>query len=553
MTTLGITTWGVVALGVALRCIGYFRRDILWLDEAATARNVVERSLSDLLFLPLDYGQAAPKGFLLLEWLSMRLLGPNELSFRLVPFLGGIASVLLFRAVAVRLLEPVAALAALVFFAVGYWFIVYATDLHPYGLDLALSLAGLLLALDLRRDGYPTSRLWAAAAFGAIAVWFSNGALLTLFGLGAALGILAWHERGWSAAVRTLAPIALGWGLSAAAAVFVARRSFFPQAAEFFAWTWQYGMVPIPRSVDSALWLFRQWRLELSTFHGWSVDDPTWTSLYVLLAMIGFVSVAIRRTADAVLAGSIVAAYAVVSMARQYPYDPRFVLAPMAIFVLGIGESIGVLAGAAWRRLRGVPQALAFALCVPPIVRVIVYPPPYQWTVTGSYLAQIQQRWQPGDVLYSTYGRSLEVIQSAPRFGLAERDYVAGPCSFDDPRVALRAVEPLRGKSRVWTIVGTGQYFPYSPEYAYLRTIGIRRDSLPVRLPGSIRTAPPQPSDIGTAYLFDLSDSTRLARATGETYELSPALERVLRTINRWNCYGVWSPNVKESGLRARE
>jgi hypothetical protein len=551
--TLGVATWLAVALGIALRCIGYFRRDILWLDEAATARNIVERSLSQLLLVPLDYGQAAPKGFLLLEWLSMRLLGPNELAFRLVPFLSGVASVFLFRAVARRLLSPAAALAAVLFFGVGYWFVLYATDLHPYGLDLALSLAALVLALDVRRDGYPARQVWAIAAFGAVAVWLSNGVVLTLFGLGAALGVLAWRERGLEAAVRALAPIALGWGISAAGAVLVAKHSFFPQAAEFFAWVWQGGMVPIPRSVDSALWLFRAWRSQLSLFHGWNVDNPTWTSLYVCLALIGFVSVLIRRTADAILAGSIIAAYVVVSMTRQYPYDARFVLAPLAIFMLGIGESIGVLAAASWRRLRGVPQALAVALCIPPVARVITYPPPHQWTVTGSYLAQIRERWQPGDVVYTTYGRSLEVMQSASRFGLTPRDYIAGPCNFADPRVPLRAIEPLRGKSRVWAIVGSGVYFPLSPEYGYLRTIGIRRDSLAVELPGSIRQAPAAPFDIGTAYLFDLSDSTRLARATAETYQVSPLLRRMSRGVTRWNCYGVWSPNVKESGSGKRE
>jgi hypothetical protein len=51
----------------------------------------------------------------------------------------------------------------------------------------------------------------------------------------------------------------------------------------------------------------------------------------------------------------------------------------------------------------------------------------------------------------------------------------------------------------------------------------------------------PVPFDIGTAYLFDLSDTTRLARATAETFVISPALRPVLRGISRWNCYGVWS------------
>jgi hypothetical protein len=117
----------------------------------------------------------------------------------------------------------------------------------------------------------------------------------------------------------------------------------------------------------------------------------------------------------------------------------------------------------------------------------------------------------------------------------------------------LRAADALRGRRRAWVIVGTGRYFPHSPEYAYLRTIGIRRDSLPVRLPGSIRSGAPMPFDIGTAYLFDLSDTTRLQRATADTYALSPALRRVLSAVSRWNCYGVWSPTTRESQIAKRD
>ena len=165
-------TWATLALGVTLRVIAYTGRSILWLDEAATARNIVERSLSDLLTVPLDYGQAAPKGFLLLEWIATRLFGTGELAFRLVPFLAGTASVFLFYALARRLLTPVGTLAALLFFSVGYWFIVYASDLHPYALDLALSLGAMVLAIDLHRLAYPRGRVLALAAFGAVAVWF---------------------------------------------------------------------------------------------------------------------------------------------------------------------------------------------------------------------------------------------------------------------------------------------------------------------------------------------------------------------------------------------
>jgi hypothetical protein len=547
---LGVATWVVIAIGVALRCVSYFRRDILWLDEAATARNIIERSLPDLLTVPVDYGQSAPKGFLLVEWLVTHVLGSSELAFRLIPFLSGIVSLLVFAAIARRLLLPLGALAALLFFSVGYWFLVYSADTHPYGLDLALSLTALLLTIDLRRLGYPRGRVWGAAAFGAVAVWLSNGALIAMFGLGVALGAIAWRERGWRTTLGDLWPIAVLWGASAAATAWVSIHSLFPETNEFFRWAWQNGMVPVLRSPAAFRWLWDAWRTQLSLWHGWSVTDPAWTSLYVSLALIGLLSLLVRRTGDAILAGSVVAAYVLVSMAKQYPYDPRYLLASISVFVLGVGESIGVLASAVGRA-RIVTQTLALSLCVPPVYRVVAFPPPYQWTVTGSYLAQIRDRWQPGDILYTTYGRALEVIVSAPKFGLRTSDYVVGPCNYGDYRVSLRAADAVRGHPRAWMIVGTGQYFPSSPEYGYLRTIGVRRDSLPVRLAGSIRSGEPEPFDIGTAYLFDLTDSTRLARATAETFTPSPLTRRMFRSGGRsgWDCYGVWNPLRRESGI----
>ena len=544
---LGTITWAIIALGVVLRCISYARRSVLWTDEAAMARNVVERSLSQLLTVPLDYGQTAPKGFLLLEWLVTRACGTSDLAFRFVPFVSGIVSLFLFAAIARRLLTPSGTLAALLFFAAGYWFLVYSSDTHPYGLDLALSLAALLVCIDLRRLGYPVRRVWGAAVFGAVAVWFSHGALIAVFGLGIALGAIAWRERGWRTAIRELWPVAAMWSVSAAAAAWVAVHGVFPTTREYLAWWWQDDMAPVLRSPGAFRWLWNAWRMQLMLFHGWWVDNPVWTSLYVALSLLGFVRLALRRTAEAVLAASVVAAYVVVSMAKQYPYEARLVLASIAVFVLGIGEAIGRLAGAEWRRARAGPRVLAVLLCVPPIYRIIAFPPPYQWTVTGAYLAQMHDRWQSGDIVYSTYGTAFEMLQNAPQFGLRAADYILGPCDLSDPRRSLHAADALRGRPRAWVIVGTGLYFPESPEYSYLRTIGVRRDSLAVRLPGSFRAFAPEPFDIATAYLFDLSDTTRLAHATADTYVLSPLLRRAERRANDWNCYGVWRPLHRES------
>jgi hypothetical protein len=56
----------LVLLGVAARCLQYFSRSSLWLDEAALALNLASRPFREL-FTPLDLAQVAPWGFLAIE------------------------------------------------------------------------------------------------------------------------------------------------------------------------------------------------------------------------------------------------------------------------------------------------------------------------------------------------------------------------------------------------------------------------------------------------------------------------------------------------------
>jgi hypothetical protein len=544
-----IAQWAVVAVGIGVRLVAWLGRTTMWTDEVALSRNVLERSLSDLLTVPLDYRQAAPKGFLLVQWIVWRTIGSGDAQLRLVAFVAGVASLILMRRVARRLLPDVAAVATLLFFALGQWFVLYSSEAKPYILDVALSLGALSLSLDALDAGYSPASMRRLAAYGFVAVWLSNGVVFTLAGLAIALGVLIWRDRGLIRGIGTLRPIAIAWSVGAAAVVWIAVHNEFPGArldlyranASLFA--------PLPHSVNDALWFWREWRVELATSHGWAVDNSRWTSLYPALGIIGLAGIAWRARREGLLLLAPLAVCMLASMAHQYPYGFRFALYPLALFALGIGESIGRLA--ALRHVRQVWQAVAAAVCVPVIYAAIVSPRPYAWTMAGAYLAHIREQWQPGDALYVTYGKAMEASYYAPRIGLTENEYVLGPCDFADYRTALRSADRMRGKRRVWVIVDPGVIFP-SIEYAYFRAIGLQRDSLAVMPPRSLRPGAATPYDVETAYLFDLSDSTRLARATAESYTPSRIAQRRIDPDNQWVCRGVFSPAVRESDARIR-
>jgi hypothetical protein len=541
-----VAAWCILGVGVALRLIAWTGRSSLWLDEVAIALNVNSRSLWNLLSVPLDFGQAAPKGFLLAQWLITRVLGASDLAYRLLPFVAGVAALFLFRNVARRLLSEPGATVALLFFAVGFWFVDYSADAKPYMVDVALSLLVLRMTFELRDSGYVPARARRLALAGFVSVWLSNGTVITLVGLALALLVVAIRERGVRPAMAALWPIGVAWGAGSAIVAWLALRAQFPGMVSYLHRSNEFLFAPVPRDLDSALWFWRTWRSELAMWHGWAIGDSRWTSLFPALALIGLAGIVWRRRLEGLILLAPIAAFMAASIAGRYPYGSRFALFPLSLLLIGIGEAVDRVAHLATGRLTTLARGAALIFCVPPLYFIATYPPPYPWTAVGSYLASIRAQWRRDDVLYVSFGRALEVMYHAPRFGIDQKDVTLGPCNYADPRAALRSVDSLRGRSRVWAIVDPGDAFPWV-EYAYLRTIGFQRESLAVQPTGTRRLAPVEPYDIETAYLFDLSDSTRLARATAATYRRSPWLARQVSPALEWQCRGVFAPNVRES------
>src|SRR5215217_4457409 len=203
-------TAAVLAAGIVLRLWAWWTRGTMWMDEIAIARNVQERTLAQLLFLPLDYMQAAPKGFLLLEWGVTRALGDSAIIFRLVPLAASLWSLWLFRDVARRLLTPAGALVALLFFAV-----------------------------------------------------------VVLAGLGLALAATVPAALGLRAGLRRLAPLGLAWALAAGMGTWVALGAMSPATADYMRWFHAANMPPEPLVwAKLPTWLFTRMRDSISPWHG---------------------------------------------------------------------------------------------------------------------------------------------------------------------------------------------------------------------------------------------------------------------------------------------
>jgi hypothetical protein len=190
-----------IVVGIALRLIRYVLRFPLWNDEALLAANLLDRGFADMM-RPLDYHQVAPLGFLWAELTAVKLLGFHEWSLRLVPMLGGIASVLLFHRLARHIVRGAALVLAVGIFAVNYSSVRYACEVKPYGLDLAAATLLLLLTVEWWKRPEEMWRLWLLAAVVPLALGLSFPAVFVAGGASVAIGFVLLRSpswRGWAA------------------------------------------------------------------------------------------------------------------------------------------------------------------------------------------------------------------------------------------------------------------------------------------------------------------------------------------------------------------
>jgi len=138
--------WFIIAYGILLRLTQYLSNSSLWLDESRLALNIVNRSFSQLL-QPLDYGQGAPLGFLILEKAAVRLLGSSEYALRFLPLLCGVVSLLLFYRLAAQSISPKAVPIALGLFALSGPLIYYSSEVKQYSSDVAAAVLLLCAAI----------------------------------------------------------------------------------------------------------------------------------------------------------------------------------------------------------------------------------------------------------------------------------------------------------------------------------------------------------------------------------------------------------------------
>lgn len=439
-------------VGALLRLLQYAANRALWLDEALVTLSVLRRTPADLVARPLDYGQTAPAGFLLLQEAATAALGTGEYTLRLVPLLAGLAALLWFPRVARRYVTHPALPLAVGLFALAPFLVYYASEAKQYSLDVLASVAVLACAASVHHRATPRA-LAALGAVGVLSVWLSQPAVFMLAGTGTVLGADA-LRRGERRRIAGLLAVGAAWAASFAGAYALPGNAV--SDPEYMRAFWRAGFP------DGPLWLpwalLRLFREPLGVFG----EDPTPLSLVQTWAgAVAFAAGAWwmarrRRTRLALLLAPGAMALAAAAL-RLYPFSADYTsagrvllfLLPSLVLVAAegtvrLGRAVGGGAG------RAAAAVLGLALLAPSLVYAGVQVPHVRAEVKPllEYAAQARR---PGDVLYVHYAGRAPFLYYAPRYGFSPADAVVGGCWRQDAAGYLRELERLRGR-RAWLL-----------------------------------------------------------------------------------------------------
>lgn len=451
--------WLIISAGLVLRFIQFFANRSLWADEATLALNIVNRSFSELL-QPLDYQQAAPIGFLMVEKLAVELFGKNEYALRLFPLVSGIASLFLFYELAKRCLSAKVLPIALILFATLPPLIYYTSEVKQYGSDVVIALLACLIVVHLsRQKSLSPTQVALYGLLGALLVWFSHPAVFVLAGTGLSTILYGWANHQQTNIKRLLVIYSI-WGLSFLAfyGLFLARLSSRDDLVTSFI---GHGAFPA-----SPLYVIPWLLYAFGKFFYNPLGFPLPLAIVGPVAFIaGCFSLYTKNRPVLLLLLSPLLTTLATALLQKYPFHERLVLFLTPFVLLLIAEGAAYICHRAWAKglswlgilylvlLLVYPIGSASALLIQPDWREEIKP----------VIAYVRQHQQPGDVVYVYQRGEYQFKYYAEQYGYRPGEYIIGVDDLDhedgygvsvQEAQRYRAdLDQLQGRPRVWIIL----------------------------------------------------------------------------------------------------
>lgn len=428
-----------VAIGILVRLVQYINNRSLWGDEAALARNIVNRSYLEL-FQPLDFDQAAPPGFLLIEKLAVSLFGDREYSLRLFPLLASFVALLAFYKLTYRYASGIAAPIAIALFACLKFTVYYSTEVKQYSSDVMVALLLYLLLLPMRHRHLKPIQILQIALLGAVAIWLSHPAILVLASI-EAVAFVTTPIRQWRVKLLNRLPIYGFWVLNFSFIYFLSISKVADNTALMSYWEPTY-----PDSPFDLWWL-------LDALGRFFYRPLGYEGLPEGIAMLAFVIGCVayyrksRATLLILLSPTIVTLLA--SYLQKYPFRERLILFLVPFFILITAEGIGyLLTHSRLQQFYSLPIIgilVAAILLIPPVTRaaqLIVYPerkaelrPVIEYVKAHQKLEERLYIHRSGDRAFPYY---------AEKYGYQQNDYVMG--------VDLADIRQFQGLQHIWLL-----------------------------------------------------------------------------------------------------
>lgn len=332
-----LLVFALIAVALTFRVGYYLFNPSLSVDEASLALNIMHRSYSSLLG-QLDFNQAAPAGFLLLQKLLVETFGATPYALRVVPLVAGIVASLLIYPVATRFVGRKAAILALALLAVSDPLISYASTNKQYSVDVAVALGlyAVALALPARIGAREAVVL---ALMGAFAVWLSHPAAFVLTAIGTVLIFERATAHSWRQAASLVA-VASVW-LASFVAAYTLTRSSLEQIQQsvvgsntstVFGDGGQPGLLQTYGGIARSL-------LGIPTFeHGIRSAIAVLSMLFVLVGLIGLLHAHARHAVLLVLPAGIGLIACALDLYPLYPRTFLFLI-PTLVILLSSGAA----------------------------------------------------------------------------------------------------------------------------------------------------------------------------------------------------------------------
>lgn len=485
----------LIVIGIFLRLQQYLFNRSLWLDEAALAQSVVDRSYFGLL-KPLEYEQLAPFGFLWASRFFVELFGPSEYALRAFPLICGIASFVLFYFICRRVLDLRTTTFALALFALHGQLIYFSSEFKPYICDVFIALALFYLTLRVIQCNFNAKSFVGYSLVGAVGLWLSYSAII-VFASTVIVLALALHKNKKSAAWLGI-PAVLG-GLSFYG-FYGITKSNFSQSAGLYQNYWQeYFMPLIPKN---------PWELQvlLGNILG-AFKDPGgfyFVGLALVLAILGFRGILNR---DSYKAGLLVLPILLTLLAagvKKYPFAERLILFLVPSLILFVAEGINQIKD--YRFLARLVLALIF---LHPLLSTS-----YHFLKLRTreeikpILSYLNDNIGPEDEVYVEYYGYKTFKFYDRKFQIPiHSDVIVGNKNHSFQEL-VKDAEALKGKKRVWVLYPHIRYLSDGLNVdaaflTYLDMIGTRKDKL--EIPG-IRYMFYEGKTVGAGvYLYDFT------------------------------------------------